>query len=39
MQSSMDAASLCKMAERNQITGAIVDGPMPFDLAVASETR
>lgn len=37
MQSTIDAAALCKMAERNQITGAIVDGPMPFDLAVSSE--
>jgi phosphotransacetylase len=37
MQSTMDAASLCKMAERGQITGAIVDGPMPFDIAVSSE--
>lgn len=37
MQSTIDAAALCKMAERNQITGAIVDGPMPFDVAISSE--
>ncbi len=37
MPSTMDAAALCKMAERDQITGAIIDGPMPFDIAVSSE--
>ncbi len=37
MQSTIDAAALCKMAQRNQITGAVVDGPMPFDMAVSSE--
>lgn len=37
MQSTIDAAALCKMAERNQITGAVVDGPMPFDIAVSNE--
>jgi phosphate acetyltransferase/phosphate butyryltransferase len=33
--STIDAAALCKMAERGQITGAILDGPMAFDLAVS----
>jgi phosphate acetyltransferase len=32
--STLDAASLCKMAERGQITGAIVDGPLAFDTAI-----
>lgn len=29
--STIDAASLCKMADREQITGAIVDGPFAYD--------
>jgi len=37
MQSTLDAAALCKMAERGQITGAIVDGPLAFDNAISSE--
>ena len=37
MQSTLDAASLCKMSERGQISGAIIDGPMPFDIAVSGE--
>ena len=32
--STIDAAALCKMAERGQITGAIVDGPLAFDTAI-----
>ena len=35
--STLDAAALCKMAERGQITGAIVDGPLAFDNAISSE--
>ncbi|MCS0583983.1 bifunctional enoyl-CoA hydratase/phosphate acetyltransferase [Massilia pinisoli] len=35
--STIEAAALCKMAERGQIEGAIVDGPMAFDLAVSAE--
>jgi phosphate acetyltransferase len=35
--STIDAAALCKMADRGQITGAIVDGPLDFDTAVNSE--
>ena len=34
--SSMDAAALSKMADRGQITGAIIDGPLAFDNAVSS---
>jgi len=33
--STIEAAALCKMAERGQISGGIVDGPMAFDLAVS----
>lgn len=32
--STIDAAALCKMAERGQITGGIVDGPLAFDNAI-----
>ena len=37
MQSTIDAACLCKMADRGQITGAIVDGPLAFDNAISKE--
>ena len=33
--STTDAASLCKMADRGQITGAILDGPLAFDNAIS----
>ncbi len=33
--STVDAAALCKMADRKQITGAIVDGPLAFDNAIS----
>lgn len=35
--STVEAAALSKMAERGQITGAIVDGPLAFDVAASSE--
>ncbi len=35
MRSTLDAAALCKMADRGQITGAILDGPLAFDNAVS----
>lgn len=35
MQATLDAAILCKMAERGQITGGIVDGPLAFDNAIS----
>src|SRR5262249_45763279 len=35
--STIDAAALCKMAERGQITGAILDGPLAFDNAISAE--
>lgn len=37
MPSTVEAAALCKMSERGQIEGALVDGPMPFDIAVSDE--
>jgi len=36
ISSTIDAAALCKMAERKQITGAIVDGPLAFDNAISA---
>ena len=35
--STLDAASLCKMADRGQITGALLDGPLAFDNAISKE--
>jgi phosphate acetyltransferase len=35
--STVDAAALCKMADRRQITGAVLDGPLAFDTAVSAE--
>jgi len=35
--STIDAAALCKMADRGQITGCIVDGPLAFDNAIDPE--
>jgi len=35
--STLEAAALCKMADRGQITGGIVDGPLAFDNAVSKE--
>lgn len=34
--STLDAAALCKMAERGQITGGVLDGPLAFDNAVSA---
>jgi len=35
--STIDAAALCKMADRGQITGGILDGPLAFDNAISPE--
>ena len=35
LQSTLDAAALCKMADRGQITGGLLDGPLAFDNAVS----
>ena len=37
MRSTLDAAGLCKMADRGQITGGVVDGPLAFDNAISLE--
>jgi phosphotransacetylase len=37
MPATIDAAALCKMAERGQIRGAILDGPLAFDNAISKE--
>ncbi len=37
IKSTLDAAALCKMAERGQITGGILDGPLAFDTAVSTK--
>ena len=42
MPATIDAAALCKMAERGQITGGILEGPLAFDNAIskqAAETK
>lgn len=35
--STIDAAALCKMADRGQITGGVLDGPLAFDTAIDAE--
>lgn len=37
IQSTLDAAALCKMADRGQLTGGLIDGPLAFDNAVSPE--
>jgi phosphotransacetylase len=37
MPATLDAAALCKMAERGQITGAALDGPLAFDNAISKD--
>ena len=42
IKSTVEAAALCKMADRGQITGGILDGPLAFDNAIsksAAETK
>ena len=35
LPSTLDAAALCKMADRGQITGGLLDGPLAFDNAIS----
>ncbi|MCU0950242.1 MAG: bifunctional enoyl-CoA hydratase/phosphate acetyltransferase [Burkholderiaceae bacterium] len=35
--STLDAAALCKMADRGQITGGLLDGPLAFDNAISAD--
>lgn len=37
MPATIDAAALCKMADRGQITGGLLDGPLAFDNAISEE--
>jgi len=37
MPATLDAAALCKMAERGQIKGGVLDGPLAFDNAISSQ--
>jgi phosphate acetyltransferase len=37
MQATLDAAALCKMAERGQIKGGVLDGPLAFDNAISAD--
>src|SRR4051794_26020662 len=37
MPATIDAAALCKMAERGQIKGGVLDGPLAFDNAISRE--
>jgi len=37
MPATIDAAALCKMSERGQITGALLDGPLAFDNAISAD--
>jgi phosphate acetyltransferase len=37
IRSTLDAAALCKMADRGQITGGTLDGPLAFDTAVSAK--
>jgi phosphate acetyltransferase len=37
LPSTIEAAALCKMADRKQITGALIDGPLALDSAISPE--
>lgn len=37
MPATLDAAALCKMADRGQITDALIDGPLAFDNAISAD--
>ena len=37
LRSTLDAAALCKMTDRGQIVGGVVDGPLAFDEAVSED--
>ncbi|VUZ28806.1 Uncharacterised protein [uncultured Comamonas sp.] len=37
LPSTLDAAALCKMADRGQITGGLLDGPLAFDNAISPD--
>jgi phosphotransacetylase len=37
IRSTVEAAALCKMADRGQITGGVLDGPLAFDNAISAQ--
>jgi phosphate acetyltransferase len=37
MACTLDAAALCKMADRGQIRGGAIDGPLAFDNAISAD--
>lgn len=37
MRATIDAAALCKMADRGQISGGLLDGPLAFDNAISAD--
>lgn len=37
MPATLDAAALCKMSERGQIRGGVLDGPLAFDNAISAD--
>jgi phosphotransacetylase len=37
MPATLDAAALCKMADRGQISGGVLDGPLAFDNAISKD--
>ena len=37
MPATLDAAALCKMSERGQIKGGVLDGPLAFDNAISAD--
>ncbi len=37
LRATMDAAALCKMSDRGQITGGVLDGPLAFDNAISKQ--
>jgi phosphate acetyltransferase len=37
IESTLDAAALCKMADRGQIIGGVLDGPLAFDNAISEQ--
>jgi len=39
LPNTIECAALCKMAERGQITGGILDGPLAFDLALSMQAK
>lgn len=38
LSSTVDAAALCKMSDRGQITGGVIDGPLAFDNAISPQS-